>query len=184
MCVVLRDVQASGGKCYLRYDDTNPEKEEERFFVGIREMVEWLGYKPWKVTHASDYFERLYELAVEMIRRGNAYVCHQRVDEIKGHEPPPSPWRDRPISESLSIFAVRLPPCLACCHPMPCSLPVPPRTTLLHQIVCALLLISLKFIFIIINARATRASDAWEWCAHVFDVRAEHVAALHSASVQ
>lgn len=100
--------------CYLRYDDTNPEKEEERFFVGIREMVEWLGYKPWKVTHASDYFEQLYELAVEMIRRGNAYVCHQRVDEIKGHEPPPSPWRDRPISESLAIFEVRFCSAVVC----------------------------------------------------------------------
>ncbi|KHJ45111.1 glutamine--tRNA ligase [Trichuris suis] len=96
--------QAHGGVCYLRYDDTNPEKEEERYFKAIIDMVEWLGYKPFKVTHSSDYFDRLYELAVELIKRGHAYVCHQKADEIKGYNPPPSPWRDRPIEESLSLF--------------------------------------------------------------------------------
>lgn len=65
-----------GGKCYLRYDDTNPEKEEARYFESILEMVRWLGFEPWKITYSSDYFERLYELAVELIKRDKAYVCH------------------------------------------------------------------------------------------------------------
>ncbi|RXM93898.1 Glutamine--tRNA ligase [Acipenser ruthenus] len=96
--------KANNGICFLRYDDTNPEKEEEKYFTGIRDMVEWLGYKPYAVTHASDYFQQLYDWAVELIRRGHAYVCHQRVEEIKGHNPPPSPWRDRPTEESLLLF--------------------------------------------------------------------------------
>ncbi|MEE6502298.1 hypothetical protein FKM82_004468 [Ascaphus truei] len=96
--------KANDGICFLRYDDTNPEKEEEKYFTAIRDMVEWLGYKPYAVTHASDNFGQLYEWAVELIRRGHAYVCHQRVEEIKGHNPPPSPWRDRPIEESLLLF--------------------------------------------------------------------------------
>ncbi|XP_071960107.1 glutamine--tRNA ligase-like [Antedon mediterranea] len=96
--------RAHGGKCNLRYDDTNPEKEEEKFFVGIREIIEWLGYKPWKITHSSDFFQELYDFAVELIKRGDAYVCHQRADEIKGFNPPDSPWRNRPIEESLQLF--------------------------------------------------------------------------------
>ncbi|XP_072136303.1 glutamine--tRNA ligase [Mobula birostris] len=96
--------RANNGICFLRYDDTNPEKEEEKYFRGIREMVEWLGYTPYEVTHASDYFDQLYDWAVELIKRNMAYACHQKVDEIKGHNPPPSPWRDRPIEESLLLF--------------------------------------------------------------------------------
>ncbi|CAK9821612.1 Probable glutamine--tRNA ligase [Anthophora retusa] len=95
---------AHDGMCYLRYDDTNPEKEEEKFFIGIREMVEWLGYKPAKITHSSDYFQQLYEWAIVLIKKGLAYVCHQSSKEIKGFNPPPSPWRDRPVSESLQLF--------------------------------------------------------------------------------
>ncbi|KAJ8257376.1 hypothetical protein GJAV_G00184940 [Gymnothorax javanicus] len=96
--------KANNGICFLRYDDTNPEKEEAKYFLGIRDIVEWLGYKPYKVTHASDHFQKLYELAVDLIRRGHAYVCHQRGEELKGHNAPPSPWRDRPIEESLVLF--------------------------------------------------------------------------------
>ena len=51
-------------------------------------MVTWLGYKPYKITHASDQFDKLYELACELIRRNKAYICHQKTDEIKGHNPP------------------------------------------------------------------------------------------------
>ena len=65
-----------GGKTYLRYDDTNPEKEEARYFESILEMVRWLGFEPWKITYSSDYFTELYDLAVELIRRDKAYVCH------------------------------------------------------------------------------------------------------------
>uniref|UniRef100_A0A671R2Z8 Glutaminyl-tRNA synthetase n=1 Tax=Sinocyclocheilus anshuiensis TaxID=1608454 RepID=A0A671R2Z8_9TELE len=61
--------KANNGICFLRYDDTNPEKEEEKYFTAIREMVEWLGYKPYAVTHASDNFQLLYDLAVDLIRR-------------------------------------------------------------------------------------------------------------------
>ncbi|XP_055351279.1 probable glutamine--tRNA ligase isoform X1 [Paramacrobiotus metropolitanus] len=96
--------EANGGVCYLRYDDTNPEKEEEKFFTAIKDMVEWLGYKPYKITHSSDYFQELYDFAVELIKRGQAYVCHQKPEEIKGFNPPPSPWKDRPIEESLKLF--------------------------------------------------------------------------------
>lgn len=95
---------AHDGICYLRYDDTNPEKEEEKFFIGIREMVEWLGYKPAAITHSSDYFQQLYKWAVELIEKGLAYVCHQSSEEMKGFNPPPSPWRNRPIAENLQLF--------------------------------------------------------------------------------
>ncbi|XP_069684167.1 probable glutamine--tRNA ligase [Periplaneta americana] len=95
---------AHDGICFLRYDDTNPEKEEEKFFIGIKDMVEWLGYKPYKVTHSSDYFDELYEYAVLLIKKGLAYVCHQKQEEIKGFNPPPSPWRERPIEENLRLF--------------------------------------------------------------------------------
>uniref|UniRef100_A0A665SZ10 Glutamine--tRNA ligase n=1 Tax=Echeneis naucrates TaxID=173247 RepID=A0A665SZ10_ECHNA len=96
--------KANNGICFLRYDDTNPEKEEEKYFTAIKDMVEWLGYKPYAITHASDNFQQLYELAVELIRKGHAYVCHQKGEELKGHNVPSSPWRDRPIEESLVLF--------------------------------------------------------------------------------
>lgn len=96
--------EAHNGICFLRYDDTNPEKEEEKFFVGIKQMVEWLGYKPHDITHSSDNFQQLYEWAKVLIRKGQAYVCHQKADEIKGFNPPPSPWRERPMEESLQLF--------------------------------------------------------------------------------
>lgn len=123
---------ANDGSCFLRYDDTNPEKEEEKFFTGILDMVTWLGkvflilansnfpllitnyylnfffigYKPSAITHSSDYFDQLYTWAVMLIKNGLAYVCHQRAEEIKGFNPPPSPWRDRPTKESLQLFEV------------------------------------------------------------------------------
>lgn len=65
-----------GGKCYLRFDDTNPEKEEARYFESIIEVVRWLGFEPWKITYSSDYFDQLYDLAIELIKRDKAYVCH------------------------------------------------------------------------------------------------------------
>ena len=65
-----------------------------------------LGYKPFKVTHASDNFDQLYTYAVELIKRGHAYVCHMRSEDLKGFETPDSPWRDRPVEESLQLFEV------------------------------------------------------------------------------
>ena len=64
-----------GGKTYLRYDDTNPEAEEGKYFESILETVRWLGYEPWKITYSSDYFDQLHDLAVELIKRDKGYVC-------------------------------------------------------------------------------------------------------------
>ena len=99
------------GLCYLRFDDTNPAAEEEKYFVSILETVRWLGFEPFKVTYSSDYFDRLYELAVDLIRRGLAYVDHSTPEEIREGRGGPdkgerkeSRWRHRPIEESLQAF--------------------------------------------------------------------------------
>lgn len=65
-----------GGECYLRFDDTNPEAEEEKYFTAIKEMVSWLGFTPYKITYSSDNFDKLYALAEELIKKEKAYVCH------------------------------------------------------------------------------------------------------------
>jgi glutaminyl-tRNA synthetase len=65
-----------GGVCYLRYDDTNPSGEKQEYFESIKAIIEWLGFKPVAITHSSDHFDRLYELAEELIRRDGAYMCH------------------------------------------------------------------------------------------------------------
>ena len=95
-----------GGACYLRYDDTNPEAEKLEYITHIEDIVSWMGWKPAVITYASDYFQQLYDLAVELIRRGHAYVCHQTADEIKAFREArrDSPWRDRPPAESERIF--------------------------------------------------------------------------------
>ena len=96
-----------GGETNLRYDDTNPLAEEKLFIDEIERTVRWLGHRPTRVTFTSDYFEQLYELAEELIRRGHAYVCHQSKDEMeadrKVHRH--SPWRDRAPAENL-VFSV------------------------------------------------------------------------------
>ncbi|KAL0446863.1 UNVERIFIED_CONTAM: Glutamine--tRNA ligase [Sesamum latifolium] len=95
-----------GGCCYLRYDDTNPEAEKKEYIDHIEEIVGWMGWEPFKITYTSNYFQELYELAVELIRRGHAYADHQTPDEIKEYREKKmnSPWRDRPIEESLKLF--------------------------------------------------------------------------------
>ena len=100
-----------GGITNLRYDDTNPEAEEEMYFKAIKDTVEWLGYIPTKVTYSSDHFMKLYQLAVQLINSGHAYVCHSTGHDIHlqrgGDQKGPrtnSPWRDRPIAESLAEF--------------------------------------------------------------------------------
>jgi hypothetical protein len=65
-----------GGECYLRFDDTNPEAEEEKYFTAIKEIVDWLGFKPYAVTYSSDNFDKLYEKAEELIKLEKAYVCY------------------------------------------------------------------------------------------------------------
>ncbi|KAJ5551295.1 hypothetical protein N7461_005993 [Penicillium sp. DV-2018c] len=104
-----------GGECILRFDDTNPEGEEERYYNAIREIVTWLGFTPVRETNASDNFDRLYELAEDLIRRDGAYVCHCTKSEIKaqrgeveggqrGGERFACSHRTRPIEESLREF--------------------------------------------------------------------------------
>ena len=70
-----------------------------KFFTAIKDMVEWLGYTPWKITHASDNFQQLYELAIKLIHEDLAYICHMTADELKGIDSPHSPWRNRPMEE-------------------------------------------------------------------------------------
>ena len=101
-----------GGKCNLRFDDTNPTKEEQEYVDAIMDDIRWLGFD-WedRLFFASDYFERLYDLAVQLIRDGKAYVDDLSSDEIRAYrgtltEPGKnSPYRDRPIEESLDLFA-------------------------------------------------------------------------------
>jgi glutaminyl-tRNA synthetase len=95
-----------GGGCYLRYDDTNPEAEKEEYIQHIEEITRWLGHEPCKITFSSDYFTDLYYLAVRLIRRGKAYVCHQTGNEIhqSRQNNTESPWRNRLVSENLRLF--------------------------------------------------------------------------------
>ncbi|KAJ3694118.1 hypothetical protein LUZ60_009598 [Juncus effusus] len=94
------------GFCYLRFDDTNPEAEKKEYIDHIQEIIEWMGWKPFKVTYTSDYFDDLYKFALELIKNGLAYVDHQTPEEIKEYREKKknSPWRDRPIEESLKLF--------------------------------------------------------------------------------
>jgi glutaminyl-tRNA synthetase len=100
-----------GGRCHLRFDDTNPTKEEMEYIESIERDVRWLGFD-WgeHLYHASDYFEQLYEWAVHLVRTGHAYVDELTPDQIREHrgtltEPgTPSPWRDRPVEESLDLL--------------------------------------------------------------------------------
>jgi glutaminyl-tRNA synthetase len=100
-----------GGICNLRMDDTNPEKEDDEFVDAIQEDIHWLGFD-WgdRFFYGSDYFEKDYELAVGLIKKGLAYVCQLSPEEFKRNRgsigvPAVSPYRDRPIEESLDLFA-------------------------------------------------------------------------------
>ena len=110
LCVDFGIAQKYGGKCNLRFDDTNPTKEETAFVEGIQRDIEWLGYKWDKLYFASDFFDRLYEIARDMIRRGVAYVDDQspeQMRESRGTLTRPgvnSPYRDRPVEENLDLF--------------------------------------------------------------------------------
>jgi glutaminyl-tRNA synthetase len=103
--------QEFGGRCHLRFDDTNPTKEEQEFIDAIEQDVRWLGFD-WgcHLYHASDYFEQLYAWAEHLIRSGNAYVDDQSQEEMRASrgtltEPGRnSPWRERSIEENLDLF--------------------------------------------------------------------------------
>src|SRR5262245_8103981 len=100
-----------GGTCNLRFDDTNPTKEDIEYVESIQEDVAWLGFKWDALLYASDYFEKLYEFAVTLIRCGYAYVDSLSADQIRDYrgtltEPGRnSPYRDRPVDENLDLFA-------------------------------------------------------------------------------
>ncbi|MCU0612290.1 MAG: glutamine--tRNA ligase/YqeY domain fusion protein [Candidatus Eisenbacteria bacterium] len=101
-----------GGLCNLRFDDTNPVKEETEYVEGMKRDIHWLGYD-WgdRLFFASDYFEQLYDWAVALIRKGKAYVCDLSADEVREHrgtltEPGrESPYRNRSVEENLALFA-------------------------------------------------------------------------------
>jgi glutaminyl-tRNA synthetase len=99
-----------GGACHLRFDDTNPVAEEAEFVQAIEEDVRWLGYAWDRTRFASDYFERMFEVAVRLIRKGSAYVCDlssEQIADTRGTltEPgKPSPYRDRSPEENLDLF--------------------------------------------------------------------------------
>ncbi|MBQ8972710.1 MAG: glutamine--tRNA ligase/YqeY domain fusion protein [Clostridia bacterium] len=110
LCIDFGIAQKYGGKCNLRFDDTNPTKEDAAFVEGIQADIEWLGYQ-WNELHfASDFFARLYEIACDMIRRGVAYVDDQTPEEMRvnrGTLTRPgvnSPYRDRSVEENLDLF--------------------------------------------------------------------------------
>jgi glutaminyl-tRNA synthetase len=104
--------QEFGGLCNLRFDDTNPAKEETEYVDQVMEDIRWLGYD-WedRLFFASDYFEQIYEYAVQLIEKGKAYVCDLSADEVREHrgtltEPGRnSPYRDRSVEENLDLFA-------------------------------------------------------------------------------
>ena len=110
ICMDFGIAQRYGGVCNLRFDDTNPTKEDVEYVDAIREDIEWLGFHWGAEYYASDYFERLYRFAEELILAGHAYVDEQTAEEIaqqKGTPTTPgvaSPYRDRPAQESLDLF--------------------------------------------------------------------------------
>ena len=110
LCVDFGIARKYGGSCNLRFDDTNPAKEEKAFVEGIQADIEWLGFKWDNLYFASDFFDRLYEIACSMIRRGLAYVDDQSPEEMRknrGTLTQPgvnSPYRDRTPEENLDLF--------------------------------------------------------------------------------
>jgi len=111
ICLNFGLAEEYGGRCHLRFDDTNPAKEELEYVESIKEDIRWLGFD-WgdHLYFASDYFEKLYEWALHLIENGKAYVDEQSAEEIRqsrGNLQEPgteSPWRDRPEEESLDLF--------------------------------------------------------------------------------
>jgi glutaminyl-tRNA synthetase len=111
ICLNFGIAHEFGGRCHLRFDDTNPTKEEQEYIDAIQADVRWLGFD-WgeHLHHASDYFGQLFDWAVDLIRTGKAYIDDLTADEIREHrgtltEPGRnSPWRDRSVEENLDLF--------------------------------------------------------------------------------
>ena len=110
ICMDFGIAKNYGGTCNLRFDDTNPTKEDVEYVDSIKEDIQWLGYQWKNIYYASDYFQQLWDLAVQMIKAGLAYVDEQTSEEIARQKGTPtqagteSPYRNRPIAESLDLF--------------------------------------------------------------------------------
>ena len=110
ICLNFGLAEKYGGKTNLRYDDTNPTKEDTEYVDSIKEDIHWLGFQWDKELYASDYFDQLYEWAEELIKRGLAYVDDQTQEEIRlgrgtvDKPGTPSPWRERSVEENLRLF--------------------------------------------------------------------------------
>ncbi len=110
ICLSFGIAEEFGGLCNLRFDDTNPEKEETEYVDSIKEDIEWLGFQWAKECYASDYFPTLYEFAEKLIRDGKAFVCDldgEQMREYRGSFEEPgknSPFRDRSVEENLELF--------------------------------------------------------------------------------
>ncbi|TAL58532.1 MAG: glutamine--tRNA ligase/YqeY domain fusion protein [Legionella sp.] len=111
ICLNFGLAEEFSGKCFLRFDDTNPMKEEDEYVKAIIDDVRWLGFEWCDMTHSSDYYQELYDLAVLLIQKDLAYVDSLTMDEIRAYrgtlqEPgKESPYRNRPTAESLDLFA-------------------------------------------------------------------------------
>ena len=111
ICLNFGLAKKYNGECNLRFDDTNPTKEDIEYVDSIKEDVQWLGFQWARELYASDYFEQLYEWAQLLIRKGVAYVCHETAEEVSENRGTPtvpgkeSPYRNRPVEESLDLFA-------------------------------------------------------------------------------
>ncbi len=110
ICIDFATAEKYGGMCNLRMDDTNPTKEDVEYVDAIKEDIQWLGFD-WgdRFYYASDYFEKMYDFAVELIQKGLAYVCELTPDQMRAYRgdtqtPAKSPYRDRPVAESLDLF--------------------------------------------------------------------------------
>jgi len=110
ICLNFGVAQKFGGRTNLRFDDTNPEKEDIEYVESIKDDIRWLGFEWDKELYASDYFEQLYAFAVQLIKDGKAYVDHSSADEIAHQKGTPtvpgtpSPYRDRSVDENLELF--------------------------------------------------------------------------------
>jgi len=110
ICMDFGIAKKYNGVCNLRFDDTNPVKEDVEYVDAIKEDIEWLGYKWENIYYASDYFQQLWDFAIKLIKGGKAYVDEQSAEEIAKQKGTPtqagtnSPYRDRPIQENLDLF--------------------------------------------------------------------------------
>jgi glutaminyl-tRNA synthetase len=110
ICLNFGTARKYGGTCNLRFDDTNPEKEEQEYVDSIMEDVRWVGFQWDGLYYASDYFDQLYEWAVQLIKKGKAYVCDLTPDQVRETRGTPnkpgenSPFRDRSVEENLKLF--------------------------------------------------------------------------------